>query len=421
MHSLQTLASYIDQSVKDHIIQYVAVDSRLCQINTLFVALKGEKVDGHLFLQEAAKRGAVAAIVSCNYQGDHFGLELIYVEHPLKALQKIAKDHLKGSKAFVIGITGSVGKTTIKEMTAHLLSSSFSVAKTEGSMNGQIGLPLTILNELKDHQIFVLEMGMSYKNEMDILIDIAPCHLAVVSKVAAVHYENFNSIEEIAHEKAKLFLSTRLEKGFVYPANLRFKAFQNLSCCIDIMDLSLVEKEIFPFDHMIENFVIACHVAKYLGVSESSCLELAKTFQGAPHRFALSHLVNQEVCIIDDSYNSNPMALKTVLNVARQQAKQGRLVAVLGEMKELGDLSTQAHQEIGIVCSYLVDELYCYGEQTKDILKAFTTSSKPCAHFMEKKELAQILKQRLQKQDVVLVKGSNSNRMWEVIDFLKID
>ena len=236
-----------------------------------------------------------------------------------------------------------------------------------------------------------------------------------------MHYEHFTSIEEIAVEKAKLLLSKKLEKGFVYPANLRFKAFQHISPLVEVMDLSWKEEKIFPFEHLMENFLIACHVAKYLGVKKQTLLELAKSFQGAPHRFAITPLPSRGVCIIDDSYNSNPMALKTVLNVACQKAKPGRLVAVLGEMKELGDLSTKAHEEIGVVCSYLVDELYCYGELTKDTIKAFHKSQRPCAHFLEKKELAHLLKQRLQKQDVVLIKGSNSNRMWEVIDFLKID
>jgi UDP-N-acetylmuramoyl-tripeptide--D-alanyl-D-alanine ligase len=418
-HYLQAL--YLDLEVKDLGIEHVAVDSRLCQKNSLFVALKGEKVDGHDFLKAASLNGAVAAIVSSDYKGDSYGLKLIYRTDPLKALQTLAKEHLKQSKATIIGITGSVGKTTIKEMIAHLLSSKYKVAKTQGSMNGQIGLPLTILNHLRDHDAFVLEMGMSYKNEMDILIDIAPCHLAVVGKVAPVHYEHFNSLEEIAVEKAKLLDSSRLTQGFVYPGNFRFKAFSKDNPKVQKIDLTWEQEKPFSEDHLMENFLIAFQVARYLSVEEKHLRELATTFQGAPHRFTIKHLPQADVCIIDDSYNSNPMALKAVLQAARKKAGDARLVAVLGEMKELGALSKQAHQEIGMMCSYLVDELFCFGEQTGDVIETFKISSKPCAHFLEKHKLAQLLETRLQKKDVVLIKGSNSNRMWEVMDFLKID
>jgi UDP-N-acetylmuramoyl-tripeptide--D-alanyl-D-alanine ligase len=403
--------------MQDRHISKVCIDSRQCQEGALFVALKGKSLDGHAFLQQAAQHGAVAAIVSKDYKGSACGLELIFVEDTLQAMQKMAREALKQSAPFVIGITGSVGKTTMKEMLAHLLSTTFTVAKTQGSQNGQVGVPLTILNQDRPYQVLVLEQGMSCKGEMDVLVDNAPSDIAIVGRLAPVHYESFNSADDIAIEKAKIFKPPKLKKGFFHPANARFAAFKNIPITWEAVDLTSKER-IFPHEHLMENFLLVQAAALYCGVTKETILSQVASFQGAPHRFVVTQEKNG-VTFIDDSYNCNPVALKTALQVAKNMAQKRRLIAVLGSMKELGALEAIAHQELGMVCSYLVEELYSFGKEAKDVCIFFEKSSKYCKHFLDKEDLARDLKQRLCADDVVLIKGSNSNKMWEVLDFLK--
>lgn len=419
MLNLKKLLGYLKLEGPDTPIGKVSVDSKECSSDALFVALKGNKVDGHQFLQEAKERGASSAIVSKDYIGDDHGLFLIKVTDPLCSLQLIAKRHLENFNGKVIGITGSVGKTTTKDFISHLLSQKFKVCKTQKSMNGQIGVPLTILNSDESADFLVLEMGMSQKGEMDRLIEMAPIDIGVCNKVAPVHIENFASLEEIAFEKSRIFSSKKLVRGFSHPDNFEFLSFSNMSKKIEKISCNSSFHTDFIEEHLIENFNIAFHVAAALGVEEELIEQAAKTLQGAPHRFEKTIYPNDTtVTIIDDTYNSNPLALKSALKSA-QKYKTKRVIGVIGEMKELGEMSSESHFECGVFASNILDEVYCYGELTAPFYEAFKSSGKKGFHFVCKKELSKKLKESIQSFDVVFLKASNSNRLWEVIESVK--
>ena len=419
MLNFKKLLAHLKLEGLDTPIAKVAVDSKECSSDALFVALKGNKVDGHQFLQEAKERGASSAIVSKDYLGDDHGLFLIKVTDPLSTLQFLAKIHLENFNGKVIGITGSVGKTTTKDFIFHLLSQKFKVSKTQKSMNGQIGVPLTILNSDQSADFLVLEMGMSQKGEMDRLIEIAPIDIGVCNKVAPVHIENFASLNEIAYEKSRIFSSKKLVRGFSHPDNFDFQIFSEMREKVEKISWSTSLYADFIEDHLIENFKIAFHVAAALGVEEELIEQGAKTVQRAPHRFEKTiYPNNATVTIIDDTYNSNPLALKSALKSA-QKYKTKRLIGVIGEMKELGLMTGESHFECGVFASNFLDEVYCYGELTAPFYEAFKSSGKKGFHFLCKKELSKKLKESIQSFDVVFLKASNSNRLWEVLESMK--
>lgn len=198
------------------IVRGVAVDSRQIKPGDLFFALPGAKADGHTFLEEAAKKGAAGAVVHHSYNGADFGLPLIKSDDVLQTLQELARKKVESARPRIVGITGSLGKTTTKEFVTTLLKAKYRVAASPGNSNSQIGLPLAILNHSGEgDEILVLEMGMTHPGEIHKLVSIAPPEVAVVTKVALVHACNFESIEEIAHAKGEIF-SHPLTKMGIY-------------------------------------------------------------------------------------------------------------------------------------------------------------------------------------------------------------
>ena len=232
------------------------------------LALKGERVDGHDFLAEVARKGAIAAVVSEDYSGDHFGMELIQVRDVKRALQDLAKEVFKKARGIVIGITGTVGKTTTKEFLAGILAEKFQVTKTLGSMNSQVGLPLTLLNGDLSADVFVLEMGMSQKGELARLVEIASPELGVLTKISMVHGAFFDSIEEIAAAKCELFGSKRMKRAFLNRDTEGFAAVQGIGVEKEWFGEEIIEGP-FKEEHLLETLAGAVCVARYLGLTEA--------------------------------------------------------------------------------------------------------------------------------------------------------
>lgn len=418
------------------------VDGRLCEEGGLYFALKGGTTDGHAFLCQAAENGAIAAVVEREYIGDSFGLTLIKVKDPLEALQMLAKTFVEIRRPLIIGVTGSLGKTTVKEFITALLQGSYAVSKTPNSYNGQIGLPLTILNADPKAEVLVLEMGMSYKHEMDRLVEIASPAIAVITRIAPAHIGHFSSLDEIAQEKAKIMNSKHLQAVFTHEINRKYSCikkkqpFKKITYGTSQADyffqqekekLFLVSREAkecfdLPFSEMQlrENFLVAALVARYLDVSSEKIQERALALKPFTHRFEKTVLEAYDgAVIIDDSYNNNPISLKTSLQNLPQPQNRGKVIAILGEMRELGSLSKMAHEELGIVALPIVDVLMCYGEETKPLYEIFKKYGKKAMHSLDKEWLFKLLIENLQAGDVVLIKGANSNRLWEILDKVK--
>ncbi|WP_194846779.1 UDP-N-acetylmuramoyl-tripeptide--D-alanyl-D-alanine ligase [Candidatus Neptunochlamydia vexilliferae] len=382
-----------------------AIDSGEVEKDSLFFALKGERVDGHQFLEEVAKKGGVAAVVSKAYQGKDFGLELIRVDDVNRALHFLAKEMFKETKGTVIGVTGTVGKTTTKEFLATVLGERFRVMKSEASLNSQVGLPLTILNGDLSAEVIVLEMGMSEKGELKRLVDIVHPHIGILTKLTLVHG---NPLEEIAEEKCQLFTSKRMERAFLNEQTASFEPVQNLTIPKEWFD-----KAPGPFteSHLLEAVGAAVAIARYLGMTEKEIERGVQKLKPFDHRF--EKIEKKGALFIDDSYNASPEAVKTALS---NLPKGKRRIALLGAMKELGPFEVNSHREVAEHALPLVDHLLCVGKECLPMVDVFEKGGKPVELFHEKAEVASRLKELVQKEDVVLIKGSNSLKLWTLLE-----
>ncbi|MDN3507869.1 MAG: Mur ligase family protein, partial [Simkaniaceae bacterium] len=271
-------------------MQY-AVDSRDVEKGSLFFALKGERSDGHCFLEEVKKRGAAGAVISDSYEGDLHHLDTQRVKNVLFELQEKARKKLEKSSALRIGITGSVGKTTTSNFLKTLLSEKFSVTATIKSFNGQIGLPLTILNGDLNVDVLVLELGMNLPGEMARLVEIAPLDYALVTMISESHVGNFEGLDEVAKQKGMVFTSKRLKKGFVSRQASAYFPKQEV--------IKEIGDSPFQADHLSACFFAAAHVARALGLSDDEITRGAKKLKTSPRRF--ERCEKKGVVFINDS------------------------------------------------------------------------------------------------------------------------
>jgi UDP-N-acetylmuramoyl-tripeptide--D-alanyl-D-alanine ligase len=426
------------------------IDSRLTRPGELFFALVARR-NGHDFVSAAAERGAKGAVISqaIHVPDDRFAL--IRVGDTLEALQTLAGRVLAEHPLKVVGITGSVGKTTTKEFTAALLAPHFAVLKSEGNFNNQMGLALTLLRLEKHHQAAVLEMGMSAPGEIKALTKIAPPDVAVITNINPVHLEFLKTMENIAAAKKEIldgmktggtavlngddlsikkiaegFRRKKISFGFSEGCDIQARSLRSLGYNGIAFDLKYGREERaveFPF--LTESFVLNLLAA--LGVAFAFSLPLAKVektireLKPFTNRGILLRL-GHEILLIDDSYNSNPKALETAIrNLSRLPAK--RKVAVLGDMLELGEGSSSFHKEAGrqIALSGW-DVLVTVGPLSLHIAEGAKNSGMPLHRifsFQNSEEAGEHIAGLLQDGDLVLVKGSRGIRTEKIVEKIK--
>ncbi len=417
------------------------VDSRKIVPGSLFFALKGENVDGHTFLEDAVSRGALAAVVSKEYKGEVRGLELIRVENVLASLHYLAALQVKQKNMRCIAVTGSVGKTTTKEFIATILQGHFSVGKTPGNANSQVGLPLSLLNMADTPEVFVAEVGMSQKGEIAALLPIISPEIVVVTKVALAHALYFpDGLEGVAQAKAEILGHPNTKKVFLNSQVAAFKAFQKQHSVNPVFygfektekvhDAAIFFKDQaffietpegvsspfplpFTATHFAENFLAAALVARELGLGLDAIIERAQFL--APYKMRFEKIEKDGVLYLNDSYNANPASMKAALENLPKPLEGGKVIAVLGEMKELGVFSKQAHIEVGHIASIHADILFCLGSDCLEMLQEFRKSKKFGFYGSSLQELKDELARYINKGDVVLIKGSNSLKMWELL------
>lgn len=425
-------------SLSDRQILGFEADSRKILPGFVFFALQGETVDGHDFLEDVRLKGAALAVVSKSYVGKVPGLELIYVDNVLESLHKIASYRMEIGNMRCVAVTGSVGKTTTKEFIATILEGAFSVGKTPGNANSQVGLPLGILNMKGTPEIFVAEMGMSQKGEIAALLSIAPPDIAVVTKVALAHALYFpGGLEDVAAAKAEILLHPKTKKSFLHAQVGSFVAFQNIKTHQPIFyglngqDAMLLKKEggfairtlegvtkefSLPFTalHLAENFLAAALVARELGMEWESIFERAKYLSSYKMRF--EKIEKNGVTYINDAYNANPESMKAALENLPSPRTGRNTIAALGEMRELGIFSKKSHQEVGQIAAQHADVLFCLEGDALYMAEEFAKSGRPAFYFTSILELKKALHEYIQDGDVVLLKASNSLKMWQVLD-----
>ena len=419
----------------DEVVTGVSMDSRTVKKGDLFFGIRGEHFDGSTFAKEAVDKGAVCAVVPEYKRTEN--VPSILVDEPVMAMGRLAKNYLLSKlRAKVIGITGSVGKTTTKDLIHRLLSIRFKTSKTMRSFNGFIGLPFTILNAREDDNFLVLEYGISKPYEMDYLVSIAEPDVAVLTKVGKSHLEFLNTEEEVAIEKAKLFKTLKMfdiailnrETPFLdffeaaLPKMVRVVYYQTPE--IIKMD---IEGTVFKFEdeifetpligrHIITNLTAAIITAKTLGVPIEDIKEEIKRISPSPMR--METLSINGFKIINDAYNANPESMKALIDTVKDMKLSGEKIFVLGDMLELGPKSPIFHEDIGRYLSEHVQDaiLFSFGELAQNYIKGARKLSNK-KHFSDINELVNEILNR--KSAYIFIKASRGMQLERVIEKLK--
>lgn len=418
----------------------VCADSRILNNGELFFALPGGRVDGHQFLEQVAAKGASGAVVSRSANIPQLNIPLLVVEDPLNALQTLAKNLLAVNQPKIIGVTGSIGKTTTKDFITQLLKHRFHVASSPGNSNSQIGLPLTILNHTTGaEEILVLEMGMTHKGNIRGLVEIAPPDVALITTTTLVHSCNFNSLEEIGHAKAEIFSHPKTRIGILDQRIVNFEELSHVGRCQKIAfalespsaDYTIFDKghnlivkapdgqvELPPLPvlgkHNRHNFLAAIAAVRSVGVSWDDISASVETLQLPERR--LEVIEKNGVLFINDSYNACPLSLKAALDTLPDPKEGGKSIAVIGEMLELGKFSKQGHREVAEHAFEKIDYMLCYGQECVEIQRCWKEAKKPVEWFADRNGVAALLKQIARPGDVVLLKGSRAMGVWKVLE-----
>jgi UDP-N-acetylmuramoyl-tripeptide--D-alanyl-D-alanine ligase len=415
MYTLSKIANWLGQTCdKDCPISFFSIDSREVEKGGIFFALKGEKVDGHNFLEEVARKGVSAAVVSKKYVGLNFGLRLFYVDDVIQALQEIARRALLERKTKVIGITGSLAKTTTKEFLYHVLQSKFFIKKSEGNRNTQSTLPLAILNAEGNEEYLILEMSMTKKGHITNLVQMAPPEIVVLTPITICHATHFQDVEGIASAKAEI-LAPSAKFAVIHETSISYKAVRKALTC----DFAVYPKKInfeIPFQesHLRENVAGVIEVAKYLGLRDDEIIASLRGLKAFEHRF--EKIVHRGITFIDDAYNANGLSMIAALKNLPNPKPGKKKIAVLGSMADLGKYSDAVHRDVANVAASYVDLLYCIGDHAKPMVEVFEKMKKEVLFFSSYEELKSRLRVVAEEGDVVLVKGSNFHKLWKVIE-----
>lgn len=418
------------QSLEDVQIAGFAIDSRAINPGEAFFAIKGAKVDGHDFAEEAVKNGASIVIAE---KPLNLGVPVVVTSSTEEAMITLGHHYASKFSCQIVGITGSAGKTTTKELTAEMLSAKYKVAKNEGNRNTPIGLPMALRALQTDTEIFVAEMSGSYFEEIPTLLRIVKPRIGVITNVGPSHLETLGSAEGVAKAKGELIKS--LPPGGIAVLNAddpRVMGMKNLTKCKTVTYAINVNADVYgrliedkacvfaygktytfrpniPTVHFLYDVLAASAVALEYGIDLRTCIEIAEAFKPIEGRGTV--ITNSKgVNIIDESYNANPVSMKETLRMLSQ--RPGKRFAVLADMLQLGDDATKLHREVGEYAESLrLDGVFLFGNLSSELSKIIGRS----LAFDTKESLIEALKSKLGSGDWVLVKGSNGMGMKEVV------
>lgn len=428
----------------------ISTDSRTLKPGELFVPLRGPNFDGHDFLLRALRNGA-AACLSEEVVGA-FPVPLIQVPDTLVALGDLAAARRREFSGPVVGLTGSTGKTTTKEMVAHILALTGPGLKTEGNFNNLVGLPLTLFRLQDDHQWVVLEMGMSARGEIARLTEIAEPFVGIVTNVGPAHLETLQNIEGVLRAKGELFAA--MKPGSIAVVNADDERVAGLPVangvrriCFGLHPAAHVRAEniavsgqSLTFDllmvggrwpvrmqvagrHNVFNALAAAAAASALEVDGERIVRGLEAFRPAPGRMEVV-AINNDILILEDSYNANPLSVKAALTTLDELGGEGRRVAVLGDMLELGVTSAELHHEVGQVAGGRVDLLLLLGDMAAEVAagaREVGLADEQIVIAASHAEAVSCLRSRLQCGDRVLVKGSRGMKMEKISAALRTD
>ncbi len=424
----------------------IVIDSRQIEPGYIFVATKGERVDGHQFIPDVFAKGAMAVI--CEVLPEEDLGPCILVKDSFMALKQAAAFYRQQLNIRVVGITGSVGKTSTKEFVASVLSEKYKVHKTAGNYNNEVGLPLTIFGIQEDDQIAVLEMGINTFGEMHRLSEVAKPDICVMTNIGQCHLENLIDRDGILRAKSEIFdfmnpkgtvvvngdddkLATIHEVYGKAPVTFGMNK-QNaiwadhienrglLGSCADIHMGDEVVHAIIPLpgEHMIYNAMAAAAVALQFGMSKE---EIAAGISHVEAVAGRSHLVEAgDKVIIDDCYNANPVSMKAAIDLLA--TAPGRKVAILGDMFELGENEKAMHGEVGKYAAEKgIDLILCVGELSEAMYQEAAGNGGNAKYYETREALEEVLNEILQPGDTVLVKASHSMAFENLVKCIQVN
>lgn len=427
----------------DIYINSITTDSRKACEDCLFIPLKGERVDGHDFIMQTFEAG-----VSCSLSEKEINIDkpVIMVDSCYQAIKDIAEYYRSLFNIPVIGVSGSVGKTSTKEMIYAVLSQSFNVHKTQGNFNNELGVPLTLFGLEENHQVAVIEMGISDFNEMTRLSKIVKPNICVLTNVGDCHLENLGDRNGVLKAKTEMF-TYRDKNGAIflngddkhlstvkavdnttpimyglgssntyYAENIDNKGVKGITCtlCTPKNKLSVTIPAIGTY--MVANALVAVAIGEYLGMSSEAIAKGVESYKTVGSRDGV--IENGYITIIDDCYNANPVSVKGGIDTLANF--KGRKIAILGDMKELGTNSKQLHFDTGkYVKDKAIDILIAIGTDAVDIAEGSKGSDTEVIYFETVEQALPELKSIINKDDTILVKASRAMKLENVVNVLK--
>lgn len=420
----------------------ITTDSRKVEKGGLFVPVVGERVDAHRFIPQVMEAGALATLSERVLEGADY--PYIQVESSLQAVKDIAEFYLEQLEIPVVGITGSVGKTSTKEVIASVLKEKYRTLKTQGNFNNELGLPLTVFRLREEHQVAVLEMGISNFGEMHRLSKIARPDICVMTNIGQCHLEFLHDRDGILRAKSEIFdfispdgsivlngdddklagitevkgirpIFFGIESGrAIYADEIMPCGLKGISCRIHAGEDSFSVVVPIPGQHMVYNALAATAVGITMGLSLEQIKRGIEKLQSLGGRF---HMIEKNgMVIIDDCYNANPVSMKASLDVLKDA--KGRKVAILGDMFELGENEAELHAGVGVhAAKNAIDLLICVGSNSRYIAEAaFETGG--CGEVLQVPTLdalLEVLPKLVQEGDSILVKASHGMHFEKVV------
>ena len=418
----------------------VVIDSREVKPDSVFFAIKGDRLDGHQFLPQAlaTARGAVVARVPENVPPDK---GIVQVADTTEALQQLAKSIRAKQPFTLIGITGSAGKTTTKEMIATLIATERRTHRSWGNFNNQIGAPLCLDNVPDDAEVVVSEMGMNHKGEIAQIAGLMRPDIGVYTNIGPVHIEFFGTVEKIAEAKRELLENlreggtvivnvdnehvVRISRDYAGPkvtygidhdaefraTNIRERGLLGSRFTVKDHEFDLA----LPGRHNLENLLAAIATARTLGISWDGIARGVANVKPAYHRGVIVEW--RGATIYDDTYNSNPYALKRALELMTQADVSGRRIAVIGDMLELGEQELQFHRQSGEAIPKSIDMVVGVGKRAKTLVDAAPIEE--THHFDDAQSAGEFLRGEIREGDLVLIKGSRGVGLDKIVTMLE--
>ena len=446
------------QAGREHSVCAVQQDSRQCRMGDLFVAIIGKNQDGHKYIPMALEQGCRTILLSHTGEwmerSDAKMANLIQVEDTTIALGQLAKYYLSTLDVKKVAVTGSVGKTSVRDMIYYVLNEKYRCGRNLKNFNNEIGLPLSIFQFDERTEAVVLEMGMNHAGEIDYLADIVKPHIAVITNIGMAHIENLGSRQGIFNAKMEVVNhltadqdSSSQQGTLVYVRDNEMLTkettagdYQQVEIgtdgrsdyIISLVDDFGLESIQFTLEHLQKsrriglpvpgyhnaaNSSLAIAVGELLGVSTDQAIAgLAKTeLTGSRLRL----VKGEQVQVIDDTYNANPDSMKSALKVLNQSEKTHRKVAILGDMYELGDESERQHYNVGVFSRGLeIQQVVAIGADAAQIAKGAEGGSAKVAYFETKEQFLEVMENFIEKDDIVLVKASRGMQMEKIVEKL---